>query len=88
MGFDSLRGCHMTPKELKRISIALNDGREYGAAKNLACLLRAHVSTIRRQLSGVVRIPGPVEVAVRLLLERVRSPVGPSGAVVPERPKK
>lgn len=61
----------MTPKQLRK---ALNDlypdvESERGQAAALAVRLKAGLRTVQHWLSGDRAIPGPAEVAVRLLLE-------------------
>lgn len=58
----------MKPDTLRRAAITLYGKR--GWQTGLASGLHVDPSTVRRWASGQVPIPGPVEVAVELLLEK------------------
>ncbi len=58
----------MTPDELKIIGEKLFGS--WGWQTKLAKALRVDGSTVRRWISGTTTIPGPVTVALELLLQR------------------
>ena len=62
----------MTPQQLKEIGEHLYG--TWGWQTKMAETLRVDSSTVRRWLSGKVVIPGPVEVALELLLKAESSP--------------
>lgn len=57
----------MTPEQLRDIGERLYGN--WGWQTRMAEALRVDSSTVRRWLSGKVAIPGPVEVALELLLK-------------------
>lgn len=57
----------MTPEQLRYIGEHLYGN--WGWQTKMAEALRVDSSTVRRWLSGKVTIPGPVEVALELLLK-------------------
>ena len=57
----------MTPEQLRDIGEELYGN--WGWQTRMAEALRVDSSTVRRWLSGKVAIPGPVEVALELLLK-------------------
>lgn len=57
----------MTPEQLREIGEELYGN--WGWQTKLAEVLRVDSSTVRRWISGKVTIPGPVEVALELLLK-------------------
>lgn len=57
----------MTPEELRGIGERLYGN--WGWQTRMAETLRVDGSTVRRWLAGKVAIPGPVEVALELLLK-------------------
>jgi hypothetical protein len=60
----------MTPDELRIAGIVLNNGRSWGWQVRLAETLKVDGSTVRRWQAGTVPVPGPVEVAIKCLIER------------------
>ncbi len=60
----------MKPKEL--VAAAKTLYGDTGWAQQLADALRVDRSSVSRWVNGQVMIPGPVEVAVELLLEKKR----------------
>ena len=57
----------MTPEQLRDVGEQLYGN--WGWQTKMAEILRVDSSTVRRWLSGKVAIPGPVEVALELLLK-------------------
>jgi hypothetical protein len=57
----------MTPEQMREIGVCLYGS--WGWQTKMADVLQVDSSTVRRWLSGKVAIPGPVEVALRLLLQ-------------------
>ena len=61
----------MTPEQLRQTGEALYGN--WGWQTRMAEALKVDSSTVRRWLSGKVAIPGPVEVALELLLKTSNS---------------
>lgn len=61
----------MTPKQLRACCVYLYG--KHGGQSQLAATLKVDGSTVRRWISGAVPIPGPVEVAVELLVAAKRA---------------
>ena len=67
----------MTPEQLRDVGERLYGN--WGWQTKMAEVLKVDASTVRRWLSGKVAIPGPVEVALDLLMkEEDRSGENPS----------
>lgn len=60
----------MTPDKLRKIGEELFG--KWGWQTKLANTLRVDGSTVRRWVAGTTTIPGPVEVALELLLKKHR----------------
>ena len=83
-------GTELTPDGLKAVGETLFG--EWGWQTRLAETLEVDGSTVRRWVSGAVSVPGPVKVALRLMLERrgtisVRPPSPPNADKLPARPR-
>lgn len=83
-------GTQMTPDDLRLVGEALFGA--WGWQTRLAEQLEVDGSTVRRWVSGAVSVPGPVKVALRLMLERQRlarpaPPLRPSTDKLPARPR-
>jgi len=83
-------GTELTPDGLKAVGEALFG--EWGWQTRLAETLEVDGSTVRRWVSGAVSVPGPVKVALRLMLERrgaipVRAAPPPNADKLPARPR-
>jgi hypothetical protein len=61
-------GTELTPEGLRLVGEALFGS--WGWQTRLAEQLEVDGSTVRRWVSGAVSVPGPVKVALRLMLER------------------
>ena len=60
-------GRQLSPEDLRLVGEALFG--DWGWQTRLAEMLEVDGSTVRRWVSGAVAIPGPVKVALRLMLE-------------------
>lgn len=83
-------GTVLSPEGLKAVGEALFGA--WGWQTRLAEQLEVDGSTVRRWVSGAVAVPGPVKVALRLMLERqglapVRAPLPPKPDKAPARPR-
>jgi hypothetical protein len=83
-------GMVLSPDDLKVVGEALFGA--WGWQTRLAEQLEVDGSTVRRWVSGAVSVPGPVKVALRLMLERqglapVRPPLPRSPDKTPARPR-
>jgi len=83
-------GVALSPEGLRIVGEALFGA--WGWQTRLAEQLEVDGSTVRRWVSGAVSVPGPVKVALRLMLERqglapVRAPAPPSADKTPARPR-
>lgn len=83
-------GAVLSPEGLKIVGEALFGA--WGWQTRLAEQLEVDGSTVRRWVSGAVAVPGPVKVALRLMLERrglspVRPPSPPNPDKTPVRPR-
>jgi hypothetical protein len=83
-------GTTLTPEGLKLVGEALFGS--WGWQTRLAEQLEVDGSTVRRWVSGAVSVPGPVKVALRLMLEKqslVKPHVmpAPSSDKLPAKPR-
>ena len=83
-------GTVLSPEGLKAVGEALFGA--WGWQTRLAEQLEVDGSTVRRWVSGAVAVPGPVKVALRLMLERhglgqVRPPPAINADRTPARPR-
>lgn len=83
-------GTVLTPEGLRIVGEALFGA--WGWQTRLAEQLEVDGSTVRRWVSGAVAVPGPVKVALRLMLERqglvtARTAPLPNADKTPARPR-
>ena len=83
-------GHALSPDDLRVVGEALFGA--WGWQTRLAEVLEVDGSTVRRWVSGAVSVPGPVKVALRLMLEKqglasTRAHPPPSNDKLPARPR-
>jgi hypothetical protein len=83
-------GVALSPEGLRIVGEALFGA--WGWQTRLAEQLEVDGSTVRRWVSGAVAVPGPVKVALRLMLERQglapkRAALPPAADKTPARPR-